>query len=367
MRRTVRVLPAAALAGAALLGIGPTAFAEPVAGAGRAAVDARTDVAADPAAEPPAEAGADPAVPDPLADVEADPAVPDPLAEVEADPAPEADPAVPDPLADVEADPAVPDPPAEADPLAPEPPAEAGAAAEPPAAVPDAGDAAAVPGTAPVPGTATVPGGTAPVPGTGTVPGAAPVPGTATVPGAAAAAKPAAVVSPALDRPGDPVTVSVSCDPVGGLLPEALEAKSKAFDGDRVTLLLVPGAQDTKAGPVYRGNARIASPPRFEGVPNALSKTSAWTVDGTCPAAPGKKGKPFSAKFTVSQAGGSHGRQCTGRECERPATVEHGVRAGQGGSYGVSVPALVTGGVLVVGALGAAVYRLWRRDPPSDA
>ncbi|WP_432042383.1 hypothetical protein [Streptomyces cadmiisoli] len=363
MRRTVRVLPAAALTGAALLGIGPTAFAEPVAGAGRAAVDARTDVAADPAVEPPAEAGADPAVPDPLADVEADPAVPDPLAEVEADPAPEADPAVPDPLADVEADPAVPDPPAEADPLAPEPPA----AAEPPAAVPDAGDAAAVPGTAPVPGTATVPGGTAPVPGTGTVPGAAPVPGTATVPGAAAAAKPAAVVSPALDRPGDPVTVSVSCDPVGGLLPEALEAKSKAFDGDRVTLLLVPGAQDTKAGPVYRGNARIASPPRFEGVPNALSKTSAWTVDGTCPAAPGKKGKPFSAKFTVSQAGGSHGRQCTGRECERPATVEHGVRAGQGGSYGVSVPALVTGGVLVVGALGAAVYRLWRRDPPSDA
>jgi hypothetical protein len=44
------------------------------------------------------------------------------------------------------------------------------------------------------------------------------------------------------------------------------------------------------------------------------------------------------------------------------AAVEHGVRAGEGGSFGDSVPALVAGGILIAGALGAAAYRLWRRD-----
>jgi hypothetical protein len=38
----------------------------------------------------------------------------------------------------------------------------------------------------------------------------------------------------------------------------------------------------------------------------------------------------------------------------------HGVRAGQGGAFTDSLPALITGGVLIAGAVGAAVYRLRR-------
>ena len=44
----------------------------------------------------------------------------------------------------------------------------------------------------------------------------------------------------------------------------------------------------------------------------------------------------------------------------RPPTVQRGVRAGEGGVFTDSVPALVTGGVLIAGALGAAAHRLRR-------
>ncbi|MER5912655.1 hypothetical protein ABT124_19715, partial [Streptomyces sp. NPDC001982] len=39
------------------------------------------------------------------------------------------------------------------------------------------------------------------------------------------------------------------------------------------------------------------------------------------------------------------------------------VDAGVGGSFNDSVPALVVGGLLIAGAFGAAVHRLWRRRP----
>ncbi|MEV5432102.1 hypothetical protein [Streptomyces sp. NPDC052701] len=44
------------------------------------------------------------------------------------------------------------------------------------------------------------------------------------------------------------------------------------------------------------------------------------------------------------------------------ATVQRGVRAGAGGSFTDSVPALVAGGLLIAGACGAAVHRLRHRD-----
>ncbi|MEV6840732.1 hypothetical protein AB0N17_40715 [Streptomyces sp. NPDC051133] len=47
-----------------------------------------------------------------------------------------------------------------------------------------------------------------------------------------------------------------------------------------------------------------------------------------------------------------------------PAGVEHGVQAGQGGSYDPSVPALVAGGVLITTACAAAGYRLYGRGRP---
>lgn len=45
-----------------------------------------------------------------------------------------------------------------------------------------------------------------------------------------------------------------------------------------------------------------------------------------------------------------------------PAPVQHGVHAGGGGAFTDSVPAMVAGGLLIVGALGAAVYRLRSRN-----
>ncbi|BBC31669.1 hypothetical protein SGFS_029630 [Streptomyces graminofaciens] len=45
-----------------------------------------------------------------------------------------------------------------------------------------------------------------------------------------------------------------------------------------------------------------------------------------------------------------------------PAVIPQGVHAGGGGAFTDSVPALVAGGLLIVGALGAAVHRLRRRE-----
>lgn len=48
------------------------------------------------------------------------------------------------------------------------------------------------------------------------------------------------------------------------------------------------------------------------------------------------------------------------------AAVDHGVQAGDGGTFTDSVPALVAGGVLIAGAAGGAVYRLRRKTPTAQ-
>ncbi|WP_053661982.1 hypothetical protein [Streptomyces sp. MMG1121] len=59
-----------------------------------------------------------------------------------------------------------------------------------------------------------------------------------------------------------------------------------------------------------------------------------------------------------SHDGQSHGSQShDGDDCS-PATVQHGVEAGQGGSLTDSVPALAAGGVLIATACAGAGYRL---------
>ncbi|MFJ4691203.1 hypothetical protein [Streptomyces sp. NPDC088766] len=63
-----------------------------------------------------------------------------------------------------------------------------------------------------------------------------------------------------------------------------------------------------------------------------------------------------TSRDTPSHDTASHGAACPG------AAVQHGVRAGTGGTFTDSVPALVAGGLLIAGALGAAVHRLRRRD-----
>ncbi|MDT7840037.1 hypothetical protein [Streptomyces justiciae] len=176
-------------------------------------------------------------------------------------------------------------------------------------------------------------------------------------------AEPAAEVSPATAEPGGSVTVSVSCEAVGGAAPATIEAASQAFDEGAVQLQRVPGNDDAAAGAAYRGTARIASAGDY-------GDDSAWTVDGTCPAAAGAQGKPWSATFDVSGGSGG-GHSCTEPRVEpcasTSAPVQRGVHAGTGGAFTDSVPALVAGGVLIAGALGGAVYRVRRRAPRGEA
>lgn len=203
-------------------------------------------------------------------------------------------------------------------------------------------------------------------------------------------AEPAAEVSPATVEPGGTLTISVSCEPTGGPPPDSIDATSQAFDEGTVPLRKVTGNDDKVSGPAYRGTARIAPAENFEGDPDALGEDSAWTVDGTCPAAPGGEGKEWSATFTVAHGGGHHKpshepthepahRPCPDEPLDGPrdepldeprhhptdcggAVVQRGVRAGDGGAFSDSVPALVAGGVLIAGAFGAAVHRLRNRE-----
>lgn len=202
-------------------------------------------------------------------------------------------------------------------------------------------------------------------------------------------AEPAAEVSPATVQPGGTLTVSVSCDPTGGPPPDTVDATSEAFDEGTVPLQRVTGNDDEVSGAAYRGTARIASAENFEGDPDAPGEDSAWSVEGTCPAAPGGEGQTWSATFTVAHGSGPHEpshkpthepaydptHQPTHKPCPEPsyhrephhtecgeAAVRRGVRAGDGGAFTDSVPALVAGGVLIAGAFGAAAHRLRNRE-----
>jgi hypothetical protein len=252
----------------------------------------------------------------------------------------------------------------------------------------------------------------------------------------AAFADSAAQVGPSSVSPGGSVTVSVACESTGGPPPATIDATSQAFDEGTVQLQRVTGAGDEDSGPAYRGTARIAPADdlQADGL-NAGSRDAAWTVDGTCAAAPGGKGKAWSATFHVNrdagdggghggdtggggggQVGGGGGGQVGGgdgghvgdggggdlggavvggvggHDEGRPCTeqgpdscgdagmqegmqdgtqdgmqegmqdgMQHGVQAGAGGTFSDSVPALVAGGILIAGALGAAAYRLRHR------
>ncbi|MEG8278194.1 hypothetical protein [Streptomyces sp. AHA2] len=159
--------------------------------------------------------------------------------------------------------------------------------------------------------------------------------------------------------------------------PEALGEDSETLGGGSEWMTEGGAGSGGKGtAPVYRGTAAIAPAEDFEGDPHSGGKDSAWTVDGTCPAAPGGHGKEWSATFTVRHGSGPHPpahkpcpesspRHEPGRtECGE-APVQRGVRAGDGGAFTDSVPALVAGGLLIAGALGAAAHRLrTRRSDP---
>jgi hypothetical protein len=196
-------------------------------------------------------------------------------------------------------------------------------------------------------------------------------------------AEPAAEVSPSSVQPGGRVTVSVSCDPGTGTPPATLDATSEAFETRTVRLQLVPGNDDKVSGPAYSGTARVSADQELQEGAGGVGPDSAWTVDGTCPTADRAPGQAWSATFTVTRgpATGSSHRPCTEPHTELyaeprteprtescgTAVIQSPVRAGQGGSFTDSVPALAAGALLIAGGAAGAVYRLRRKSPAADA
>lgn len=150
------------------------------------------------------------------------------------------------------------------------------------------------------------------------------------------------------------------------------------------------GNEDAVSGPAYSGTARVSTDPELQDGAGGVGPDSAWTVDGTCPTADRAPGKAWSATFTVTRGTGTGTGTATDsggrRPCAEPsvepyteprtetrsetcatAVIQRPVRAGQGGSFTDSVPALVTGGLLIAGAAAGAVYRLRRRTPAGPA
>ncbi|MFI0964981.1 hypothetical protein ACH4S8_26825 [Streptomyces sp. NPDC021080] len=75
-----------------------------------------------------------------------------------------------------------------------------------------------------------------------------------------ASADPAAEVSPGSVEPGGTVTVTVSCDAIGGTLPDSIDASSQGFQEGRVQLHRVEGAGPGAAGAAsYSGTAHVSS------------------------------------------------------------------------------------------------------------
>ncbi|MFI5856584.1 hypothetical protein [Streptomyces parvulus] len=163
---------------------------------------------------------------------------------------------------------------------------------------------------------------------------------------------------------------------------------------------------DTEGEAALEGDTALEDEAALEEAEGALGED--WTVDGSCPDATGGEGDPWSATMNgpgaVAGESGTakpacppaashgeapaHGTPCpteppcpetadphgessgagagtgggtgagAGKERCGGAPAEHGVRAGAGGTFGDSVPALVAGGVLIAGACAAAAHRL---------
>ncbi|MET8859085.1 hypothetical protein [Streptomyces sp. NPDC004579] len=120
-----------------------------------------------------------------------------------------------------------------------------------------------------------------------------------------------------------------------------------------------PVSPDT-VGPAFTAPGTVGPD---EAAPDTGGADGRWNVGGSCPAPPGGHGKHWTASYAVARgATATHapdGGTGTGAD-QRPSGGRQGVHAGEGGVFTDSVPALVTGGLLIAGALGAAAHRLHR-------
>ncbi|WP_217145032.1 hypothetical protein [Streptomyces sp. AC627_RSS907] len=159
---------------------------------------------------------------------------------------------------------------------------------------------------------------------------------------------------------------TVPCAPGGGTAPGTHHGTSQPLDeGDDATTARIPPVEG------FEGFEEDEDPEA------AVGPEDAWTADGAngpCSSVSGDEGGGRGATATGPGQGDSAAAPCPepaaphrdsatarGTSCAtKPpgATVDHGVRAGTGGSFTDSVPALITGGVLIAGACGAAAHRL---------
>ncbi|MFD5544402.1 hypothetical protein ACFWIJ_43045 [Streptomyces sp. NPDC127079] len=149
----------------------------------------------------------------------------------------------------------------------------------------------------------------------------------------------------------------------GGLLPGGDDITGPRGDGGRA-----PGGGD---GTAAHGDGGAVEPTagdgaaEFRGGDGTAGRGDEGTAgrggDGTAPWEAGDR--PCSGGTQQSCGGGGDGRECDGVRGDAaacaPAGVQHGVAAGDGGSYTGSVPALAAGALLIAAACCGAGYRLW--------
>ncbi|MGW0674381.1 hypothetical protein ACWD3F_04025, partial [Streptomyces sp. NPDC002767] len=131
----------------------------------------------------------------------------------------------------------------------------------------------------------------------------------------AASADPGAQAVPRSLRPGERVTVSVSCDATAGAPPEFVDARTNGFEGREVRLHRVSGGADTKAV-IYRGTVRVPSGASTRGGSGGGTGAASHTagsgasrgvgepavvraVEGMCPVGPGGRARPWKASYSV--------------------------------------------------------------------
>ncbi|XHM64194.1 hypothetical protein ACE6JH_28560 [Streptomyces nigra] len=183
----------------------------------------------------------------------------------------------------------------------------------------------------------------------------------------------AAQISPAENFEGDPDaagpesawTVDGTCPATGGAegsdwsatFDVALAAGAGGGGSEAVALAADSGGEDPAASAL--------STPRETGKGDKGGCSgSSWGGGGEW----GDSGGPSSRPRTEGSGEWKGGKTHQPEPCESSAVpvdpaVPGGVKAGQGGVFTDSVPALVGGGVLIAGAAGGAVYRLRRRAP----
>ncbi|MFE1461904.1 hypothetical protein ACFW6M_12520 [Streptomyces nigra] len=183
----------------------------------------------------------------------------------------------------------------------------------------------------------------------------------------------AAQISPAENFEGDPDaagpesawTVDGTCPATGGAegsdwsatFDVALAAGAGGGGSEADTLAADSGGEDPAASTL--------SAPRETGKGDKGGCSgSSWGGGGEWGDGGGASSRPRTEGSGEWNGGKTHQPEpCESSAVPVDPAVPGGVKAGQGGVFTDSVPALVGGGVLIAGAAGGAVYRLRRRAP----